>query len=153
MILHNRLLQAILRSLNNTLEHLHHSYFFYCLMDLHRFYSIMYYMILPSILTLACICLCLIPLWRGTIDVTIDSFLTGSFFALSVLLGKEAFIVMTVLYVIGNVLIGRTIQTMKRFHILLAGFLSLIMLTVALYDISIFNQIFTVDILIIMTLL
>lgn len=60
---------------------------------------------------------------------------------------------MTVLYVIGNVLTGCTIQTAKRFHILLAGFLSLIMLTVALYDISIFNQIFTVDILIIMTLL
>lgn len=152
-MLYDRLLQAVLRSLNNTLEHLHHSYFFYCLLGLHRFCSIMYYMILPTILTFACICLCLIPLLKGTIDVTIDSFLTGSIFALSVLLGKEVFIMMTALYVIGNVLSGCTTLVMKRFHVLLAGFLSLVMLTVALYDISIFNQLFVVDLLIIMTLI
>lgn len=85
--------------------------------------------------------------------MTSDALLVGSFVALSVLVGKEAFIAATALYTTGSVLAKGTTQTVKRFRLLVAGFLSLSMLTVAFYDISVYNQLLIVNLLIFMALL
>lgn len=86
-------------------------------------------------------------------NVGVDSFVTASVFALSILLGKEATTGMVALYVSGNIFTGRAIQIVKRFRVIVAGFMSLFMMTVALRDISVFNRFFAVDLLVLVTLL